>query len=61
MNSNKESEAFVWIWLPEEPRPIVAGKLEADNGRIRFNYGKSYLKRINEANRPFPFMSRNCH
>jgi len=41
-------EAFVWIWLSEETEPVVAGKLEADNGNILFNYGKSYLERIND-------------
>ena len=46
MTSKKEKEAFVWIWLPGEARPVVAGRLEADNGNIFFNYGKSYLNRI---------------
>jgi len=46
MISRTEKEAFVWIWLPEETEPVVAGRLEADNGHIRFNYGKSYLDRI---------------
>jgi serine/threonine-protein kinase HipA len=49
MTSNTtQNEAFVWIWLPEETQPIVAGKLESDNGDILFNYGKSYLERIND-------------
>ncbi|MCK5679433.1 type II toxin-antitoxin system HipA family toxin [bacterium] len=39
-------EAFVWIWLPDETVPVVAGKLEIDNRSILFNYGKSYLERI---------------
>ncbi len=42
-------EAFVWIWLPEETEPVVAGKLEAIDGKILFNYGKSYLERINDS------------
>lgn len=46
MISNSEREAFVWIWLPDETTPVVAGRLEADNGNILFNYGKSYLDRI---------------
>jgi len=46
MTSNSEREAFVWIWLPDETAPVVAGRLEADNGNILFNYGKSYLDRI---------------
>lgn len=43
------NEAFVWIWLPEEVEPVVAGKLEAIDGKILFNYGKSYLERINDS------------
>lgn len=45
MTSNSEREAFVWVWLPGETTPVVAGRLEADNGNILFNYGKSYLDR----------------
>ncbi len=41
-----EKEAFVWIWLPGETKPVVAGRLEADNGNVLFNYGQSYLQRI---------------
>lgn len=47
-------EAFVWIWLPEETEPVVAGKLEADSGNILFNYGKSYLERINDSSPAIP-------
>ncbi|MCP4934938.1 MAG: type II toxin-antitoxin system HipA family toxin [bacterium] len=47
MTSNTSNrEAFVWIWLPGETKPVVAGKLERDNGKIQFNYGKSYFERI---------------
>lgn len=47
-----DKEAFVWIWLPNATEPVVAGKLEADGqGNVQFNYGKSYLDRIN-ANPP---------
>lgn len=46
-------EAFVWIWLPNETRPVVAGRLEvvSSTGRsnILFNYGKSYLERVNDS------------
>ncbi len=52
-NSNQK-EAFVWIWLPNETEPVVAGKLEADGGNIQFNYGKSYLERINDTNPSIP-------
>lgn len=47
-------EAFVWIWLPDECEPVVAGKLEADNGNTLFNYGKSYLERINDTKPAIP-------
>jgi serine/threonine-protein kinase HipA len=50
MISKPEKEAFVWIWLPGETEPVVAGRLEADNGNILFNYGKSYLNRIGDTN-----------
>lgn len=48
MTSKGNREAFVWIWLPGETEPVVAGKLESDNGNIFFNYGKSYLERIHD-------------
>lgn len=41
-----EKEAYVWIWLADETRPVVAGRLEADSENIVFNYGQSYLERI---------------
>ena len=51
-------EAFVWIWLPDETAPVVAGRLEADSsdgrGNILFNYGKSYLERINDQSPAIP-------
>lgn len=46
MTSSDNREAFVWIWLPDETTPVVAGRLEADNGSVLFNYGKSYLERV---------------
>ncbi len=49
MTSKAEKEAFVWIWLPGETDPVVAGRLKADNGNILFNYGKSYLDRIGDS------------
>ncbi len=55
MTSNKNyKEAFVWIWLPEQTEPVVAGKLETDNGNILFNYGKSYLERVNDTHPAIP-------
>ncbi len=46
-DTKKYSEAFVWIWLPGETEPVVAGKLSADAGLLVFNYGRSYLERGN--------------
>jgi len=41
-------EAYVWIWLPEEVAPVVAGKLTQDGKSLVFNYGQSYLGRPNK-------------
>ena len=49
MTFKAEREAFVWIWLPNETEPVVAGRLEVDNGNILFNYGKSYLNRVGDS------------
>lgn len=43
--TSEPTEAFVWIWLPEAEKPVVAGRLELDGGVVRFNYGRSYLDR----------------
>jgi len=40
-------EAYVWIWLPGETKPVVAGILQRDENRLLFNYGRSYLARKN--------------
>lgn len=39
------SDAFVWIWLPGETEPVVAGRITQDKDRYVFNYGASYLSR----------------
>ena len=38
-------EAFVWIWLPGRTEPVVAGRVQAEDSRYIFNYGRSYLSR----------------
>lgn len=38
-------EAYVWIWLPGETLPVVAGLLSKAGRQLVFNYGKSYLER----------------
>lgn len=40
-------EAYVWIWLPGETEPVVAGILQRVGKRLLFNYGRSYLARDN--------------
>lgn len=48
MSSNSQyTQAFVWIWLPGESDPVVAGKLSVNGQSLLFNYGKSYLERPN--------------
>jgi len=39
----KQSDIFVWVWLPDAIQPIVAGKLTKIDNRILFTYGQSYL------------------
>jgi len=49
MTSNRPiNEAYVWIWLPNETQPVVAGRIaQQGDGRLVFNYGQSYLARKN--------------
>lgn len=44
----QNQEAYVWLWLPNETKPVVAGRLAADGGNTVFNYGRSYLQRVQE-------------
>ena len=37
--------AYVWVWLPGNAEPVVAGVINRNDGRYDFNYGQSYLKR----------------
>jgi serine/threonine-protein kinase HipA len=37
--------AFVWIWLSDATKPVVAGRIDLDNGIHSFAYGRSYLAR----------------
>ena len=54
MTSSSDKEAFVWIWLPDMTKPVVAGLLEADNDTLVFNYGQSYLERVNDSKPAIP-------
>lgn len=46
MTSDLEpTEAYVWIWLPGEVEPVVAGRIEQDGDQVLFAYGASYRER----------------
>ena len=38
-------QAYVWIWLPGETEPVVAGRVALVGARYVFRYGRSYLGR----------------
>ncbi len=38
-------EAYVWIWLPGETQPVVAGRVAQHGDSYSFNYGASYRAR----------------
>lgn len=44
-NVSTSEQVYVWIWLPGETEPIVAGQLTTDRDQLLFNYGVSYLDR----------------
>jgi serine/threonine-protein kinase HipA len=54
MTSSNDRQAFVWIWLPDETKPIVAGLLEPDHDTLVFNYGQSYLERVHDSKPAIP-------
>jgi serine/threonine-protein kinase HipA len=41
----QHKEAYVWIWLPGETQPVVAGRITQNGDTYGFNYGTSYLRR----------------
>lgn len=44
-SERRYDEAYVWIWLPAKTDAVVAGLIERQDGRLLFNYGRSYLAR----------------
>jgi serine/threonine-protein kinase HipA len=38
-------ETYAWVWLPDQPNPVVAGRLAPTPQGLQFNYGRSYLAR----------------
>jgi len=54
------NEVFVWLWLPDETKPVVAGKITKVNKRVLFTYGQSYLdnpKAVPIYNKELPLQS----
>ncbi|MEA5446725.1 HipA domain-containing protein [Gammaproteobacteria bacterium AB-CW1] len=45
MTSSSPREVYVWIWLPGQTGPVVAGRLAPSPAGLQFNYGQSYLQR----------------
>lgn len=39
--------AYVWVWLPGQAEPVVAGRLDRQGSSHSFTYGASYLGRSN--------------
>jgi len=44
---SQPTTAFVWVWLPAETEPVVAGRLDDEGAITTFTYGRSYLGRGN--------------
>ena len=40
-----EPTVFVWVWLPGEPDPVVAARLDRTGSTVAFTYGRSYHNR----------------
>jgi serine/threonine-protein kinase HipA len=43
--TSEPAEAYVWVWLPGQTQPVVAGRLAAEGRTLLFNYGRGYLAR----------------
>lgn len=42
ISDTSAEEAFVWVWLPDSPDPVVAGRVVKQGERFFFAYGQSY-------------------
>lgn len=40
------TQAYVWVSLPGEAEPVVAGRIVKEGGRHLFTYGRSYRERV---------------
>jgi serine/threonine-protein kinase HipA len=47
ISEKNPTEAFVWVWLPGDTKPVVAGRLFSVGEQLLYNYGRSYLARNN--------------
>lgn len=45
----ESSRLFVWVWLPGQNVPVVAGALDQVGDRVVFTYGRSYRQRADAA------------
>jgi len=36
-SDHRDQQAFVWIWLPGETKPVVAGRLVMQGNQLLFN------------------------
>lgn len=45
MISDPPRHAFVWIWLPGQTEPVVAGRIDRQADRFTVTYGRRYLDR----------------
>lgn len=45
MPDDETDVAFVWVWLPGQTDPVVAGRLDDLDGITSFTYARSYLER----------------
>src|ERR1700709_2944767 len=43
--TSEPEPAFVWVWLPGEVDPVVAGRLDVEERALVFRDGRSYLER----------------
>lgn len=41
-NTLNSTEAYVWVWLPNEVGPTIAGKIVKTGEKFHFTYGRSY-------------------
>ena len=43
--SQSADNAYVWVWLPQQAEPVVAGRIVKQGNLHHFTYGRSYRER----------------